>query len=322
MGVRALPRIAERLIAGGRGAGRAGRRSSSAARCPGQRTFLATLADVAERAQAEGIRAPAITLVGAGRRAARASSRGSSAGRCTARTVAVTRARAQASALAARLRELGADVVEAPAIRDRAARRASCPTCAPTTSLCVTSPNGAARAVRATCRDARDLAGAARRRDRARGRRAALREHGIEPDVVPERSVAEGLVEALGDGAVDAGADRARREGRDVLPDALRERGAEVDVLVLYETVAEPLETTRAPPCRRRLRAVHVGVDRRRSSRPPGAPRRCATAAAVLDRARHERGAARPRARARPRGGDPHARRTGGRALGAGECLV
>jgi uroporphyrinogen III methyltransferase/synthase len=28
-------------------------------------------------------------------------------------------------------------------------------------------------------------------------------------------------------------------EGRDVLPDALRERGAEVDVVALYETVAE-----------------------------------------------------------------------------------
>ena len=31
-------------------------------------------------------------------------------------------------------------------------------------------------------------------------------------------------------------------EARDVLPDALRERGAEVDVLALYETVAEPLD--------------------------------------------------------------------------------
>jgi uroporphyrinogen III methyltransferase/synthase len=30
-------------------------------------------------------------------------------------------------------------------------------------------------------------------------------------------------------------------EARDVLPDALRERGAEVDVLALYETVAEIL---------------------------------------------------------------------------------
>jgi uroporphyrinogen III methyltransferase/synthase len=31
-------------------------------------------------------------------------------------------------------------------------------------------------------------------------------------------------------------------EGRDVLPDALRERGAQVDVVALYETVAEPLD--------------------------------------------------------------------------------
>jgi uroporphyrinogen III methyltransferase/synthase len=31
------------------------------------------------------------------------------------------------------------------------------------------------------------------------------------------------------------------RDARDVLPDALRARGAQVDVLALYETVAEPL---------------------------------------------------------------------------------
>jgi uroporphyrinogen III methyltransferase/synthase len=30
-------------------------------------------------------------------------------------------------------------------------------------------------------------------------------------------------------------------EARDLLPDALRERGAEVDVVALYDTVAEPL---------------------------------------------------------------------------------
>jgi uroporphyrinogen III methyltransferase/synthase len=33
-------------------------------------------------------------------------------------------------------------------------------------------------------------------------------------------------------------------EAREVLPDALRARGAEVDVLALYETVAEPLNET------------------------------------------------------------------------------
>jgi uroporphyrinogen III methyltransferase/synthase len=60
-------------------------------------------------------------------------------------------------------------------------------------------------------------------------------------DVVPERAVAEGLVEALGDSAVRRALIVRGAEGRDVLPDALRAAGAEVDLLVLYETVAEPL---------------------------------------------------------------------------------
>ena len=108
----------------------------------------------------------------------------------------------------------------------------------------MTSPNGAdelfAR-LEAAGLDARALAG----RTVAAigpGTARALAEHGIRADLVPERAVAEGLVEAL------AGLDVRRalvvraREGRDVLPDALRARGAEVDVVALYETVAEPLE--------------------------------------------------------------------------------
>jgi uroporphyrinogen III methyltransferase / synthase len=59
---------------------------------------------------------------------------------------------------------------------------------------------------------------------------------------VPERAVAEELVEALGDTPVARALIVRAREGRDVLPDALRERGADVEVLALYETVAEPLE--------------------------------------------------------------------------------
>jgi uroporphyrinogen III methyltransferase/synthase len=94
-------------------------------------------------------------------------------------------------------------------------------------------------------RDARELAGitvAAIGPGTAR----ALRERGVEPDVVPERAVAEGLVAALQDVPVTRALIARAKEGRDVLPDALRERGAEVDLLALYETVAEPLpEATR-----------------------------------------------------------------------------
>jgi uroporphyrinogen III methyltransferase/synthase len=56
---------------------------------------------------------------------------------------------------------------------------------------------------------------------------------------MPERAVAEGLVEALRDAPVTRALIARAAEGRDVLPDALRERGAEVDVVALYETVRE-----------------------------------------------------------------------------------
>jgi uroporphyrinogen III methyltransferase / synthase len=61
-------------------------------------------------------------------------------------------------------------------------------------------------------------------------------------DVVPGRFVAEALVEALADVPVRCALVARAREAREVLPEALRARGAEVDVLALYETVAEPLE--------------------------------------------------------------------------------
>jgi uroporphyrinogen III methyltransferase / synthase len=237
MGVRALPRIAEQLIAGGRAA-QEPVAVVERGTLPGQRTLLATLADVAERARAEAIRAPAITVVGpvAGLREQLAwlESRP-----LFGRTVAVTRARAQASALAERLRTLGAAVVEAPAIRIEPLP-VQMPDLAAYDLVAVTSPNGAERLLE-LLRDARELAGitvAAIGPGTAR----ALRERGVEPDVVPERAVAEGLVDALRDVPVTHALIARAAEGRDVLPDALRERGAAVDVLALYETVAEPLD--------------------------------------------------------------------------------
>ena len=241
MGVRSLPRIAEQLVAGGRSA------SEPVAviergTLPGQRTLLATLGDVGTRAAEAGIRAPAVTLVGpvAALREQlvwleRRPLHGVS--------VAVTRARPQASGLAARLRELGATVVEAPAIRIEPLAP-DLPDLGAFDLVCVTSPNGAHalfERLGAAGLDARALAGATVAAI-GPGTARALGEHGIRADLVPDRSVAEGLVAALGEVAVRRALVVRARDGRDVLPDALRERGAEVELLALYETVAEPLD--------------------------------------------------------------------------------
>ena len=241
MGVRALPRIAEQLVRGGRPPGEPVAVVERGT-LPGQRTLLATLSDVAERAEAEDIRAPAITLVGPvaelGEQLAWLERRPLHG--CT---IAVTRARPQASALAARLRELGAKVVEAPAIRI-VPIAAELPDLGRYDLICVSSPNGAHelfRQIAAADLDARALAGriiAAIGPGTAR----ALAEHGVRADLVPERAVAEGLVAALADTPVRRALVVRAREGRELLPEALRARGAEVDVLALYETLAEPLD--------------------------------------------------------------------------------
>jgi uroporphyrinogen III methyltransferase / synthase len=237
MGVRQLSRIAAELVASGRAADEPAAIVERGT-LPGQRTVRAPLREIADAAAAAGVRAPAITLVGPV--AALADELAWLEERpLIGRTIAVTRARAQASALAARLRELGAAVVEAPAIRVEPLD-AEVPDLAAYDLLCVTSPNGAHELMRRV-RDARALAGP-RIAVIGPGTARALREHGIEPDIVPSRSVAEGLAEAL-DGVPAKRALIARaEEARDVLPDALRDRGAEVDVLALYRTVAEPLD--------------------------------------------------------------------------------
>jgi uroporphyrinogen III methyltransferase/synthase len=89
-------------------------------------------------------------------------------------------------------------------------------------------------------RDARSLAGA-RVAAIGPGTAAALAEHAIVADLIPEPAVAEALVELLADVPLTRALIARASQGRDVLPDGLRARGVEVDVLALYETVVEPL---------------------------------------------------------------------------------
>ena len=246
MGVRRLPEIAERLVAAGRDP------SEPAAvvergTLPGQRTVAATLGELPGAVAEAGIGPPAIILVGpvAARREAIAwLERRPLHGR----RVVVTRARAQASGLAGALRALGAEVVELPAIRivpriDSEEVRAAVQDVHAYALVCLTSPNGVHLlfdALGHAGRDARALANATVAAI-GPGTAAALADHGIAADIIPERSVAEALVESLAPVQVKGRPVLVARaaEARDVLPDALRERGARVDVVALYDTVAD-----------------------------------------------------------------------------------
>ena len=246
MGVKNLPDIARRLAESGRDPDEpaaAVERGTLA----GQRTVTATLATLADEVGAAGLRSPTILLFGPV--AARREQLGWLERRpLHGKRVVVTRARAQASGLARTLAGLGADVVELPVIRiepriDSPAVRAAVEALHTYALVCLTSPNGVGLlfdAMAAAGRDARALA-QAQVAAIGPGTARALRERGVIPDVMGERFVAESLVEALERVPVQGRPVLVARaaEARDVLPDELRRRGAEVDVVALYETVRE-----------------------------------------------------------------------------------
>jgi uroporphyrinogen III methyltransferase/synthase len=240
MGVSRLPAITEELIAAGRPASEPAA-VVEAGTLPGQRTVTGNLRTIAKLAADEDIRAPAITVVGPV--AGLADELSWLPPRPLAgRTVAVTRARAQASTLARRLEALGAHVVQAPVIRIRTLPGPPLDP-SPYDLICVTSPNGVAGLfdrLASGGRDARSLAGA-RVAAIGPGSARALAERGVSADVLPERFVAEGLVEALAAEPVHSALIARASSARDELGDALRARGAQVDVLDLYETLVEPL---------------------------------------------------------------------------------
>lgn len=233
MGVGRWPAIADRLLAAGLPADTPAAAVRWGTR-PDQETTRATLATLADHPLAS----PSVIVVGG----VAAEELEWFTGRpLSGRRVVVTRARAQASALAERLRELGAEVVEAPAIEvvdpsdGGAALRAAVDRVSTYDWVVFTSANGVHRTF-AEIPDARVLAGT-KVAAVGPGTAEALAEHRILADLVPARAVAEGLLEAF----PPAGAGRvllARAEvGRDVLPDGLRTAGWEVDDVAAYRTV-------------------------------------------------------------------------------------
>jgi uroporphyrinogen III methyltransferase/synthase len=251
MGAGRIADIAEALVAGGRdedtpvAAIRFGTR-------PDQHTIRATLGTIADA----GVQSPSAIVVGdvAGldfswfeRRA------------LFGRTVVVTRAREQASELVARLTTLGATVLELPAIRF-APVEFVVPDLASYGWIVFTSANGVDaffdRGLAPRDLDARALA-AVRIAAIGPGTAAALARRGLRADLVPERFVAESVLDAF-PAAATARTDRvllARAEtARDVLPEGLAAMGYAVDVLSVYRTEPAPID----PEMLERVRAGTV----------------------------------------------------------------
>jgi len=246
MGVKTLPRIADALVAGGMSPD-----TPAAAVQWGtyakQRTVVATVTTLAEAVEREGLGAPIITVIGKV-----VALRGEIAWfdrmPLFGKRIVVTRASAQAGGLRAALTELGADVLEMPALRvvplDSAPLRAALDRVNEYDWVMFTSQNAVAflwEALRIAGRDARALAG---RKIACVGRSTAdaLLARGLAADVVPDRYVAEGVLESLEqrDDVRDARVLYIAAEGaRDVLPDGLAALGCTVDVVNVYRTASD-----------------------------------------------------------------------------------
>jgi len=163
------------------------------------------------------------------------------------RRVVVTRTRSQAGELVHQLRRRGAAPVEVPAIEivdppDQGAASAAAAAQAATYDWVVfTSPNGVSRFC-AQLHDARQLGGASVAAI-GPGTTRVLKSFNIEADLVPERYVAEGLLEAFPGAPSGGGRVLMARalQARDVLPDGLRSKGWDVDVVPVYQTVQPDL---------------------------------------------------------------------------------
>ena len=234
MGAGRVGEIAKALIAGGRDASTPVAAIRWGTR-PEQRTVRATLATIDQL----GVEAPSAIVVGAvaGLDLAWFEQRP-----LFGRRIVVTRAREQASELRTRLEHLGAEVIELPSIALEPIAF-SLPALERYGWLVFTSANGVDaffdRGLAASGLDARALAGL-RVAAIGPGTTAAIARHGLRPDLVPPRFVAESLLEAFPDPEPPGARVLIARaaSARDVLPEGLAARGYEVDVLAVYETVS------------------------------------------------------------------------------------
>jgi uroporphyrinogen III methyltransferase/synthase len=246
MGVRTLPRIAKALMDGGRSPD-----TPAAAVQWGthshQKTVTATLSTLPAAIEREGLTAPVITVIGSVVDLRREISWFETKP-LFGRRIVVTRARSQASTLSEKLITLGADVLEMPATKielgDPEPIHRAIAGLQRYSWIVFTSQNAVQifwNALRQANLDVRALAG---KMIAAVGPTTslALMEHGIVPDVLPDRFVAEGLLESIRD-RTDVRGKRvlyaAATGARETLQTGFESLGATVDRIALYSSVPD-----------------------------------------------------------------------------------
>jgi uroporphyrinogen III methyltransferase / synthase len=244
MGMKNLATIAVRLMSEGRAGStpvaiiRWGTRAS-------QHTIVGTLADIAEKAEAARMEPPTVIVVGEVVRL-RPQLNWFEQRPLFGKRVLMTRAKEQATELAVRLIEYGAEPVEAPTIAivppvDWAPVDRAITEIGRYDWIIFTSVNGVDRFMTRLSihgKDSRCLAG---RRLCCIGPRTALEleRFGVKADVIPAEYQAEGVLATLQQSDLKKSRILIPRAevAREVLPDELRAQGAHVDVVPVYRTL-------------------------------------------------------------------------------------
>ena len=243
MGVGRLPKIVDRLLAGGLAPDTPAAAIRWGTR-PEQHTVRSTLSAIAR----EPLASPSVIVVG---QVAAMDLSWFESRPLFGKSVIVTRPRHQSSVLADRLRDEGANALIVPTIEivdpldEGAALSAAVEQLSSYDWVVLTSANGAQRFCE-RLRDGRDLAGV-KLAAIGPGTAEVLADYNLVADLVPERFIAESLLEAF---PLPHENDQRRvllaraAVARDVLPDGLRELGWRVDVVDAYRTI--PVEPTDA----------------------------------------------------------------------------
>lgn len=249
MGVKRLGVVSAALMAAGRAPETPVALVQWASR-PSQRTVVTTLVRAVDDAAAAGLGPPVTAIVGEVVRL-RAELAWFERKPLFGKRIVVTRSLEQQESLAGALAELGAEVLSLPSIAfappdDEAPLRQALDALGSYGWVVFTSAQGVDAfldALRAAGRDARALKGA---RLACVGPATArrLEARGLLADLVPERFVAEGLVDAFR--AMGVAGERMllprAAVARDVLPEALAAAGARVEVVPVYQTIEPPAD--------------------------------------------------------------------------------